>query len=453
MEKDNKYYEIIKKIVENNKKYVDYEEILDDIIDDVYSHSQTVISSINDNAVIEGYLTKVVNTSLITVPKKLGFKKKVEKPTPYEPIFVPQTQEIKVNTEYVDRMINGAVLNENKTEKPEEALPVVEDFSEEVSIPEVEVEYKEEKTPNAFEQDDVVELEGSKQLKEEELTFVDNNEDVANESIESSETEPIFDEPKEFEPSDIFELPNDAEFTEQQEDKENDDNFSELEFGSPDDEVVELNSYQQVPSDNVFEIQKNDIETIDLVDVESTDNGTLSPIEANLVENDVMKEASEVDLFESEEIINNDFVDDLVNNAEDNVLEGSGESDLIEDMKVDDLSLLQEDFGEEIVDDIEPADKFSISEDISKTNNISEQKFVDFSSLEAELKQENALNINKEEITNKLNKLIASQATLDLAKIYDLKYNQNLEIGQIASKLGITEDAVAEALKEIVDIL
>ena len=73
MEKDNKYYSLIENLVRKNRKFPGYEEILEDIINDVYSHSEVIINSINNENVINAYLEKVISTSMITVPKKLNF--------------------------------------------------------------------------------------------------------------------------------------------------------------------------------------------------------------------------------------------------------------------------------------------------------------------------------------------------------------------------------------------
>ena len=44
MEKDNKYYEIIKNIVKNHRKYYGYEAILEDIIDDINTADEETLS-------------------------------------------------------------------------------------------------------------------------------------------------------------------------------------------------------------------------------------------------------------------------------------------------------------------------------------------------------------------------------------------------------------------------
>ena len=77
MDRNNKYYNLIEKLVKNHKKFPGYEAILEDIIDDVYAHSEVIINSIDNEDVIESYLEKVISTSIIIVPKKLKFNDRV----------------------------------------------------------------------------------------------------------------------------------------------------------------------------------------------------------------------------------------------------------------------------------------------------------------------------------------------------------------------------------------
>lgn len=65
MEKDNKYYGLIENLVRTHKKFPGYEPILDEIIDDVYAHSEVIIGSINNEKVINAYLEKVISTSIV----------------------------------------------------------------------------------------------------------------------------------------------------------------------------------------------------------------------------------------------------------------------------------------------------------------------------------------------------------------------------------------------------
>ena len=78
MDKDNKYYSLIEKLVKNHRKYFGYEAIFEEIVDDVYNHSISVISTIDNEEVIQSYLQKVVSTSIITVPKRLNFNNAVK---------------------------------------------------------------------------------------------------------------------------------------------------------------------------------------------------------------------------------------------------------------------------------------------------------------------------------------------------------------------------------------
>ena len=125
MEKTNKYYSVIEKLVKEHKKYEGSEEFLEDIIDDVYSHSEVVINSIADESVIDAYLSKVVNTSIITVPKRLGKAQAPEnkEPEPIQEIF----RRNNVNIELVDKMINSAP---KKVEEIEDVIPIKDEVIE-----------------------------------------------------------------------------------------------------------------------------------------------------------------------------------------------------------------------------------------------------------------------------------------------------------------------------------
>ena len=118
MEKDNKYYSIIADIVKKHRKFSGLETILDDLIDDVYKHSEVIINSVQNENVIYAYLEKVVATSIITVPKKLNFHSEL-KHTMISHISAPATN---VNNTLVDKMING-IDNEVVIKHEPENLP------------------------------------------------------------------------------------------------------------------------------------------------------------------------------------------------------------------------------------------------------------------------------------------------------------------------------------------
>ena len=67
-----KYYDLIVSIIKSHRKYPGCESIVDDIVSDVYSHAEVVLSTVTNESVITSYLNKIVSTSMITVPKRLG---------------------------------------------------------------------------------------------------------------------------------------------------------------------------------------------------------------------------------------------------------------------------------------------------------------------------------------------------------------------------------------------
>lgn len=454
MEKENKYYNIIKNLVVNNKKYQDYDEILDDIIDDVFSHSKTVINSINDESVIECYLTKVVKTSLITVPKKLGYRKKIEEPAPYTPIA--PVQEIKVNTEYVDKMINGTT---SKTTKSEEIIEQQDDNTAEIGLnldnddtitvenDTLETQNIDVNEPEAIDETEVnsetSDIEENIELSDTEpITFAENTDfDLTDnsqfeeiEEIENFEEEEKEEEPEPFE---LFEIPSTNTDAEQ--------NISDEEdvYNISDDNnnIVELDFSDTKTEESTFEIQSNNTDTIDLIDPDDTNEDISENLDKDITNENLLEESvnDEDNLVIQDEA---NFADELIDIAEENNEDFSQTNDsLLDDIGNDDLGLLQEDFDNDII------------VDTASENIVPERKTIDFSIYEKMITENNDSVLSKTEISDKINSLMIHNTNKNLAKIYDLKYNQNLKISEIASELSISEDAVAIALKEIIDII
>ncbi len=115
MEKENRNYSRIESIVKQHKKFPGLESILDDIIDDVYSHSEVILNTVTNECVVNAYLEKVVSTSIITVPKRLGIRNNLSSQQSVSEIDIkPKSQEYhahdipKVDKILVDKMINTA---------------------------------------------------------------------------------------------------------------------------------------------------------------------------------------------------------------------------------------------------------------------------------------------------------------------------------------------------------
>ena len=135
MEKTNKYYGIIENIVKKHSKFPGNESLLEEIIDDVYTHSEVIINSINNESVINAYLEKVVSTSMITVPKKHNIKP-VRKTQDINISAVRQTGYKPADMNLVDKMINS-----NETEvKPVEVKEVNEAENNNINLSEVSLE-------------------------------------------------------------------------------------------------------------------------------------------------------------------------------------------------------------------------------------------------------------------------------------------------------------------------
>ena len=72
---ERKYYDLIVSLIKQHRKFPGCESIIDDIVEDVYSHSSVVFSTVTNESVIEAYLSKVVSTSIVTVSKKKNITK------------------------------------------------------------------------------------------------------------------------------------------------------------------------------------------------------------------------------------------------------------------------------------------------------------------------------------------------------------------------------------------
>lgn len=173
MEKDNKYYNIIADIVKKHRKFAGLEAILDDIIDDVYNHSEIIINSVPNESVISAYLEKVVSTSIITVPKKMGFHPEIKHVTvstlPQQPQQAPQpviANEIikKVDNTLVDRMINSA--ESASTDSEPDLLEIAADKSESNDIIDEPIQEEQKTLLDSFD-DDVLTKELDVSVKDE----------------------------------------------------------------------------------------------------------------------------------------------------------------------------------------------------------------------------------------------------------------------------------------------
>ena len=461
MEKTNKYYSVIENLVKQNRKFQGLEAILDDIIDDVYSHSEVIINSINNDSVIQSYLEKVVSTSIITVPKKMGFHPEIKHRTiDAQQVLekVAQRRTERVNTELVDRMINNIPIENKETLKeteesvaelaelkPEEPALMSENATQDqlsgdevMSINEIQEDVQ-NNTPENFVTIDSLETED---LNEVEPTVATEDthdsvlEDfVATDSLETedlNEIEPTFEteelaQEESLEISDLKEEPNIVE------DSKNDclelndldeislddttddstiDDVQGLALQETEEPVADNNIEGFAPSDESLE------QTLDFDDLTPADNDfeTLEP--ADTLDLDLQEDDNQTSLLDTELLEENPL--DVIN---DNGLEQ------IADVITTTLENTETTSQEEI--NFKPTDYsvFSYSTDKYKDD------------------------IDAEEIVNEIKDLASKHPELNIINVYNLKFKEKLTIPQVASELDMSEDNVIEALNELVAIV
>ena len=390
MEKTNKYYGVIEKLVKEHKKFAGNEEFLEDIIDDVYSHSEVVINSIANNSVVDAYLAKVVGTSIITVPKRLGKHNETaqKEPEPIQEIFNKNN----VNTELVDKMINSAP----------KAVEEIEDI-----------------TPT---NDEVVEL-------------LEQNENVS--CIEEFDIQTEEPEENEIGTSDVMNL----ELPEEESDvAEINDEGDELEEDFQDN-LIDLQENIDSVDDVVDEIE--DRQHDDLIDLEenTAENSVEEAEYIDEIENEVSPEVLETaeELEPVKEILDESLdYSEIVSETTDDT------EDLLAPVEVDETSDLLE---VETPLDINFDDTVDIQSDEQN-----EFKPTDYSVFNYN-PAENSEEIDEEEIANSIYDLERRKPDLNILKIYNLKYKENNSISEIASKLNMDEDEVKEAVSELISIV
>lgn len=119
---EKKYYDLIISLIKEHRKFADYENILEEIVNDVYEHSKVVIGSVTNEEVLNAYIKKVVSTSMITVPKKLNCK--VQRVTKVLPTTT--VEDLKTNTETIEETKELTIKEALENEEIEEVSELEE---------------------------------------------------------------------------------------------------------------------------------------------------------------------------------------------------------------------------------------------------------------------------------------------------------------------------------------
>ena len=512
MDKNNKYYKIIENLIKNHKKFQGCEAILDDIINDVFAHSEVIINSVSNDSVVNSYLEKVVSTSIITVPKKLGFNRfarhtvintetknepeviikeepKIEiKPELKEEIH--QKEEIKVNTEYVDKMINLVSFEEPKTEP--EIIETDEDIfntlQKESSAEEIQNTIAEQQTGKIQEtepQYDITEENFNIQestIKDSALIdFIhDSNEDDKEEAIEVPESseefsdlsdesesevlqtiieEPVIEETslieEDIEPAllDAAETPKTAEERFEPEflevAKESVEETTDI-IPQTDAEPLETISFADEAQEISLDIDSPQADILEETEINETDEFTSVSAEPLNVEE---LEEAEVSYNNTESELTDDKQYTL---AEDEQISLAEDTDFLQEQP--DVSLEEfgtednfESFGEGDSLLQETGEDLFLEENVEKAeDDLPEISKTDFSVFDYSPEPEDEDN---EEIGKDIMAENNKYPSMKIAEIFNLKYKENLTIDEISEKLGIQKSEVFAALNKIIDLV
>ena len=381
MDKENKYYNLIENLIKNHTKFPGYEAILEDIIDDVYAHSEVIINSIDNESVINSYLEKIITTSLITVPKRMNLNNNVRHrviQTPSQILNKPEPDSVsaveseqadisnqdldvqKANPEFVDKMINSINNDNNELfEQEKESDDILSEIDSVITEEDLEdsIELTEENFENINESDlseDITEIEdisadyessdidiNSEKLDTEEpvdddfsLQAEESIEELEpNVQLQSDENESIVDVITPDEELLLVEPDSDDNVIIESEEQEN---LSEasgelLNFEDNESSVSEKNTViETIEEDSLpFDNNNEDIDTEDLVQEESTfDNIYDSVYESedvqttfdNIDENQNITEDIEEDTIDILPEVNDDSsFEELTENSEDEI--------------------------------------------------------------------------------------------------------------------------------------
>ena len=490
MEKDNKYYNIIENLVKSNRKYNGYDAIIDDIIDDVYEHSKTVIETVRDENVILSYLQKIASVSVITVPKRMNFhselnhrnitnneqtiipaagqedtlQKKENDITPVNEY--PEPNEHKANVELVNKMINSIdsssiAENDKTTDITDLEGLLTEDEPAGFTVEESENTVAEEAGQTDDNNFEILEFnnEISQQSAEEteddtesfEITSdeVETMEPVENVFIDDDTVtdEAILDEVETLEPVKNVYIEDDTVTDEA--------NLDEVETLKPVEDVF-------IEDDALTdETVLDDVETLEPVedvveeDYSDTTDITSDEVETLELEPESFEDNAEPVGFASDENFTFDTDEDLdINSTEyENIEPKLNDYDNNIDITLFDDNEINAEQGFGIEDSLtlESTDENpeeSYPED--KAQPVFKQ--VDYSLFDyvPEVHNDDA---DIQTLEDKLIELNEQKPGLNILKIFDLKYKQNLPITEIADKLNIEKQDVISALDEIVDLI
>ena len=512
MEKNNKYYSVIENLVKNHRKYQGLETLLDDIIDDVYQHSEVIINTVKNENVVIAYLEKVVATSIITVPKKYNFHSEIS----HAQISTKQEPVISVNNNLVDTMINSMNshdndISQNTSDILVETSPAAdnsvdlsieqvsineESFAIDNDLQEIESDENVDKLNdyNDFaskENVDIDEEEKSETIEDntsENSILFDENDNLADDILNVENTEMSHDsdvnvetnelEFENFENTNIIDVENnDVSILEDNEtlntvvdEEKSQDDFEESNSLSMTDSEISDNFDDSDDSDESplipFELNEGFPESQFVVEEDTvsldnnTENNVLLPEEEdslNLADNlsSFENEQTDVELNnESNEITElQDVTEELSSDdAQDLSIEFTNEDNMEINFSEDENSLLEVGSDETLEIDYNQENSLLGTNDAIEND---EQKLVDYSkfSYNPNDVEEEDDNFDIETIVEDINDLDEKNPDEHIIEIYNMKFKDKKSVTDIANKLNLNEDVVIDVLNKLVSLI
>lgn len=425
MDKNNKCYNLIREQVECHKKYPGNEYILDEIIDDVYSHSEVIMNSISNEKVIAAYLQKVITTSIITVSKEMK-RGNATIPVPQVEQVLPQVtaaKEVKIESvknDLVEKMINNTYDELSQTEETKKGIAPEEVEVSYDTLDELDL-IAEEPQEQIFEEDSISLPEESEEIQDETITPELETFEKIQEEVEPNESLDTIDEIQEVKPEENLGL--------ELENEEQDESIETLEEALEDTHEDTLEFFEEVPEvetaeDFVVIDNIQDTEMEEVSEIDELDSNIVEPVFTDEVLEEITPQNFEleetdtniIDIDSPDNILSSDFTDEDNLLQTEESLEGSVQKNLPLEGKQPDFSVFN----------FTPKD--------------SDDEFLDTV-------------LTQEDIQNSLETLDIRNPELKIKQVYKLKYEKGKTVSKIAKELDISEDDVIAGLTELVGLI
>lgn len=419
MNKDNKYYNLVEKLVKQNKKFTGNEQYLDEIIDDVLNHANSIMESINNESVIEEFLNKIVSTSIITVSKKMN--RNVSHSSSAQKLINKinnQVYDKEVTKGFVDNFINGSSDKSIDNSLSDEIIA-----SENIPIHYDQLSEIVESNDLMIESDEpIVSYNTSEKISESDIdnTFEQNT--LLEESLKlfhNSETEDI------------------PDYTDNSDTDEN--TFTNDDTIEQQNDILEINSND----DSVVQTDSDEIQELDLIELSDNENDNPKEIEKN----EATIDNSE---FNIEDVNDNQDFNDIENSQE--VTSVFEDSDLsLEELdnadSSEELHIETDEYDLEDADYVTDENILNISDD-KESNSL--YKILSYERKPSELSSED---INAEKIIEAIKSLNTEYPELNILDVYKLRFKESKEINNISNTLNMENDEVIKALNLMVNVV